>query len=255
MKLIKLSLIASLVVWGSQVTADGLESAQNIQQKTHRAGAASQQRINSKAEQALELQAEIEILHQLITDLAIYRDHLSALVANQQVEQDSLNQQRQQINQTKQGLVPLMYHMLQELKESVESDIPFNSEARETRIDKLEAMMTRADVSDAEKFRRIFEAYQIELEYGLKLGQFEQSIDVDGVRRQVEVLQVGRLSLLARTNSHSDYWSWDRSEKAWIAVEPNLYQEIDRAYQVAAQQATPQLLTLPVSLKQVEATQ
>ncbi|UPQ89104.1 DUF3450 domain-containing protein [Vibrio sinaloensis] len=255
MKLINLSLIASLAVWSSLVTADGLESAQKIQQRTHSAGAASQQRIDSKAEQALELQAEIESLRQQINDLALYRDHLSALIANQQVEQESLNQQRRQVSQTKQGLVPLMYHMLQALKLWVESDIPFNSAVREARIDKLEAMMTRADISDAEKFRRIFEAYQIELEYGLKLGQFEQSIDVDGVRRQVEVLQVGRLSLLARTNSQSDYWSWDRSKKAWVAVEPRLYQEIDKAYQVAAQQATPQLLTLPVSLKQREATQ
>ncbi|NVD06738.1 DUF3450 domain-containing protein [Vibrio sp. JPW-9-11-11] len=255
MKLIKLSLIASLAVWTVQVTAADLASAQKIQDDTHTASVASQQRIDSKAQQALELQAEIERLRVQVSNLTLYRDHLSRLIASQQAEQESLHQQRQEVTQTKQGLVPLMYHMLEQLKLWVGSDLPFKSQVRGERVAKLEAMMTRADISDGEKFRRIFEAYQIELEYGLKLSQYEQSIDVEGETRQVEVLQMGRVSLVARTTSRSDYWAWDRRMQDWIALAPSLYQELDTAYEVAAQQSIPQLITLPVSLERVEAAQ
>lgn len=62
-----------------------------------------------------------------------------------------------------------MYKMIDGLKNTVKNDKPLRAEQRYQRIEKLETMMTIANVSDAEKYRRILEAYQIELDYGTSL--------------------------------------------------------------------------------------
>ncbi len=72
-----------------------------------------------------------------------------------------------------------MYHMLEGLKRIVASDKPIRKAQREERIAKLDDLMTRADVADAEKFRRILEAYQIEMDYGTKLGIYQGKIKLD----------------------------------------------------------------------------
>jgi hypothetical protein len=41
-------------------------------------------------------------------------------------------------------------------------------------------MMTRADVTNAEKFRRIMEAYQIENDYGNTIEAYRANIELEG---------------------------------------------------------------------------
>ncbi|MCV5804624.1 DUF3450 domain-containing protein, partial [Escherichia coli] len=69
-------------------------------------------------------------------------------------------------------------------------------------------MMTRADVADAEKFRRILEAYQIEMDYGTKLGVYQGKINLgDNEAVEADILYLGRLSLVARSLSGETFWS------------------------------------------------
>ncbi|WP_017007139.1 DUF3450 family protein, partial [Enterovibrio norvegicus] len=120
------------------------------------------------------------------------------------------------------------------------------------RVAGLLSMMSLADVSDAEKFRRILEAYQIELDYGAKLGVYQEKMTLDGVIRDVDVLHLGRLSLVAKSLDGSAFWYFDRAHSAWVPVSVE-GRDIDRdklnfAYQVANKKAAPTLLSLPLSL-------
>ena len=54
------------------------------------------------------------------------------------------------------------------------------------------ALMDRANVSVAEKYRRLLEAYQIELEYGRTIEAYEGSFASDNGERSVTFLRVGR---------------------------------------------------------------
>lgn len=253
MNLIKLSialLISSVLI---PVHAENLSGAQAVQSKTNQASAASQKRIDTSAEKALTLEAEIEQLQEEVSNLKIYRDHLTSLVNSQNQEVNNLNDQIEQIAHTRQGVVPLMYHMLDGLKEIVANDKPIRKAQREERIAKLDSMMTRADVADAEKFRRILEAYQIEMDYGTRLGVYQGKINLaENEKVEADVLYLGRVSLIARSLSGETFWSWSQQQKAWQPLGSDQKTELDKAFAMANKQIAPSMLTLPVSLTVAE---
>ncbi|KJY81554.1 energy transducer TonB [Vibrio galatheae] len=253
MNLIKTSLAIVLATSVTAALANNLNSAQSIQSKTNAASAASQKRIDVSDERTQGLKAEIEQLEQEVKNLKVYRDHLTALVSSQEQEVVSLNSQIDEIKSTRQGIVPLMYQMVDGLKAIVAEDVPIKLDQRNERISKLESMMTRADVSDAEKYRRILEAYQIELDYGTKLGVYQGEISIDGQTRETDVLYLGRISVVARSLNGAKFWSWDLALNQWQEVDSSLKSELDKAFSIALKQAAPSLITLPVSLKVAEA--
>ncbi len=233
--------------------ASDLSSAQAIQNKTNTEASQSQTRINKSAENTLSYQADIEQLEDELKNLDVYRKHLTALVDDQHRELKNINQQISDIEQTRQGVVPLMYKMIDGLKNTVKNDKPLRAEQRYQRIEKLETMMTIANVSDAEKYRRILEAYQIELDYGTKLGVYQGEISFDnGKKIQANILYLGRISLIACNFNQDKYWTWDQKAKAWILLDSSLNSELDKAYSVANKEIAPSLLTLPVSLNIAE---
>lgn len=114
-------------------------------------------------------------------------------------------------------------------------------------------MMTRADVSDAEKYRRILEAYQIEMDYGIKLGVYQGRVALASDKTiEADVLHLGRISLVARNLNGSQYWAWNQTEAQWQELDSSMKSELDKAYDIAGQQAAPSLITLPVSLTVAE---
>ncbi|MCG9724953.1 DUF3450 domain-containing protein [Vibrio brasiliensis] len=246
------SLALSLVIASTSSMAVGLDAAQSIQSKTNAASASSQKRIDASAEKTLTLKAEIEQLQEEVNNLQVYRQHLTSLVNSQQQEVISLDRQIDEIKSTRQGIVPLMYQMIDGLKQITAEDVPIKLEQRNQRIAKLEKMMVRADVSDAEKYRRILEAYQIELDYGTKLGLYQGQLSIDGESRQADVLYLGRLSLVARSLNGNSFWAWDQNAKQWSEVDSSMKSELDKAFSMAAKQVAPSLITLPVSLQVAE---
>ncbi|MCG7497979.1 DUF3450 domain-containing protein [Vibrio sp. Of7-15] len=253
MNLMKTSLAIVLSATLSTVYASGLDSAQAIQNKTNNASATSQKKIDSSAEAAISLKAEIEQLEEEVKNLNVYRDHLAALVENQNQEAISIEAQIDEIKYTRQGVVPLMYQMIEGLKSIVDQDKPIKYTQRLERIEKLEQVMTRADVSDAEKYRRILEAYQIEMDYGTKLGVYQGQINLANNRViETDILHLGRISLVARNLSGAKFWAWDQNKGSWQALDSAMKPELDKAYNIATKQAAPSLITLPVSLVAAE---
>ncbi len=253
MNLFKPSLVLLSVAVALPVSANSLDQAKAIQNKTNAASAASQKKIDKSSQASIELQAEIEQLAEQVKNLEIYRNHLQALVDNQQQEMVSLDSQIEEIKDTRQGIVPLMYQMIDGLQQLVEQDKPIRLQARTERLEKLKNLMPRADVSDAEKFRRILEAYQIEMDYGRKLGSYQGQIalsDTDSV--DADILYLGRVALIARNPNATQYWSWDQSQMQWQQLDITYKSDVDTAFSLATQQIAPTLLNLPVSLANAE---
>ncbi|WP_428775775.1 DUF3450 domain-containing protein [Vibrio sp.] len=230
------------------IAADSLSKAQAVQAQTHKSSAESQKRIDASAEQTSVLRAEIESLQQEVKNIQVYHDHLSAMVASQQTEMDSFNQQIEQIQDTRQGIVPLMYDMLAGLEQQLADDLPIKLQQRKQRLAKLKALMPQADVSDAEKYRRILEAYQIELDYGTKLDFYTGQIDVDGQPLQAQIVHLGRVSLIARNLNQTRYWGWSQQQKRWQSLPSDSFADLDKAFALAQKQIAPELLNLPVAL-------
>lgn len=245
----KTSLALMMIGLCAGVNADSLDNARAIESKINAASSKSQKKIDKSAEATLSTMAEIEQLQEEVKNLTVYRDHLARLVDSQNTEAESLNDQINGIKETRQGVVPLMYNMIDGLKDIVANDKPIRRDQRLARIAKLELMMAQADISDAEKYRRILESYQIEMDYGTKMGIFQGQVALSEQEKiEADLLYLGRISLVARSLDGKRYWAWNDSQNDWQTLDSQYSTDIDKAYAIASKQAAPSLITLPVSV-------
>ena len=146
----KRTLIASTVMGafaltGSAVSADTLEDLHKEEAKIHAAAAKSQEKINTLFEQSQELLVEYRQTVDETENLKIYNDYIASLVADQQRGIDSLQRQIDSIEQTKQGIVPLMFRMIDSLEQFIKLDRPIHLEERLQRVERLRDLMANSD--------------------------------------------------------------------------------------------------------------
>jgi len=108
-----------------------------------------------------------------VDSLERYNTQLQEQVRSQQAEIASIERQLTELDTTNREVQPLMQQMVDTLAQFVALDVPFLIEDRTARVQGLKDMMARADVTVSEKYRRILDAYQIELEYGRTLEAYQ----------------------------------------------------------------------------------
>lgn len=229
--------------------ADALDTARSIETQTNQEAINAQQKINQNADKTLDMQTQIEQMKEQIENQSIYQKHLQTLVESQQAELEKAQREREQMSQTREGIVPLMYRMLAGLEDlQTQSALPYKTTIRQERLQKLKDLMARADVSEAEKFRRILEAYQIEVDYGNKLSTYQDEIEIAaGDKREVELLALGQVSLIARSQDQQTHWLWSNEQKAWQEMDANQVMMANRAFELALGKLAPEMVDLPLS--------
>ncbi|WED28963.1 DUF3450 domain-containing protein [Vibrio sp. DW001] len=250
MRLKSITVLGLMAVIGF-VNAGSLAESAKVEQAIIKDAGRSQHVVNDSSEHAFDLQSEIESLKAEVDGLAIYEDHLGNLILSQDQELTSVESQLDEIAETRQSIVPLMYQMLDGLATYIERDMPIRLDTRVDRVKQLRQLMVQADISDAEKFRRILEAYQIELDYVSKLGTYTNAIEINGVVREVEQLYLGHVSFIARSLDKKEYWVWSAQEKTWHLLNSALISDLDNAFLVANKRVSPRLLLLPLSTQEV----
>ncbi|HUQ51276.1 MAG TPA: DUF3450 domain-containing protein, partial [Gammaproteobacteria bacterium] len=157
-----------------------------------------------------------------------------------------LEQEIAALDVTAVDIQPLLQRMFDDLVQFVADDVPFFKEDRETRINVLRELMARVDASPSEKYRRLLEAYQIEMEYGRTMSAYKQAL-ADG--REAEMVRLGRVTLLYRTVEGGETGYWDNQRKEWVA-DPGAAQEIQQALSIAKEERAPDLIIVPVPAPQ-----
>src|SRR5690606_58446 len=107
-------------------------------------------------------------------------------------------------------IVPMMTGMVDSLEAFIELDTPFLLKERQDRIARLRNMMVRSDVTAAEKFRQVVEAYQIENDYGRTIEAYKGTVNVNGNDQEVDFLRIGRVSLSYQSIGGQHTGAWDR---------------------------------------------
>ncbi|HEX7081323.1 MAG TPA: DUF3450 domain-containing protein [Gammaproteobacteria bacterium] len=176
-----------------------------------------------------------------IDSMRRYNEHLERLIETQQVDIESLTAQTASLDAVAEAVDPLLQRMYSELAEFVRSDLPFLVEERMERLDRLETLMAQPAMW-AEKFRRLMEAYQIEIEYGRTMAAYEGALD-DG--RDAEFVHLGRVSLMYRTVDGTETGYWDAERGAWVA-DSDYARAIDEALRMAKEEIAPDLVILPL---------
>jgi PAS domain-containing protein len=137
--------------------------------------------------------------------------------------------------------------MITGLEQFVSLDVPFLLEERKERVESLRAMMERADVTSSEKFRRVLEAYQVEVEYGRTIEAYPAMLEVAGKEREVDFLRVGRLELIYITKDGKMAGIWEKDGKKFIDLPDTNISQINQALRIARKQLAPDMLTLPIN--------
>jgi len=212
------------------------------------AGATAQQQIDSVADQTEKIINDYRTVTKVVDGLKVYNSLLRTQLDNQQDEMQALTDSIANVALIERQIVPLMTRMVDALDEFVQLDTPFLVKERSARIDRLREVLERSDVSAAEKFRIVLEAYQIENDYGRTIEAYKGSTEINGNQLEVDFLRIGRVALLYQTVGGEHTGAWDGSKKAFVELPPETYQkQVLDGLKIARKQVAPDLLVVPVS--------
>lgn len=246
-----LKAVLALVAVGvmANATAQTLNAVVAEQKGADKAGQASQEAINQTLDKTQDIAGKYVQLVSETDSLNKYIGHLSGQVKSQQDEIALIEKQLLDIETTNREVQPLMQKMVDTLAEFVALDIPFLIDERTKRVEMLKGLLLRSDVSISEKYRRILEAYQIELEYGRTLENYKGKIGEGDAAKTVELVRLGRISLMYQTVDGLETGYWDAQKKDWVK-DPNYTEQVKEAIRVAKKDGAPDLLTVPVPAPQ-----
>jgi hypothetical protein len=246
----RLALVAALVPAFLAAPAGAqLTEALQAQVQTDKAAATSQNQLNDIKEKTQDAASRYAQAMADADSLERYNKQLDEQVKSQETEMASIERQLLDIETTNREVQPLMEQMVDTLDQFVKLDVPFLLEERTARVVSLKSLMARADVTISEKYRRILEAYQIELDYGRSLDAYEGRLGTGADARTVEFARLGRVSLMYRTLDGSETGYWDASKKNWV-IDESYRESVEEALRVAKKDGAPDLLTVPVPAPQ-----
>jgi hypothetical protein len=225
---------------------EGAKKAMQVEDQSLQSSIDVQKRINELDDATRSMLNDYRQTTQQIQDLAAYNEQLSKLVATQRVEMADYERQFEDLEITKRRILPLIVRMIDVLEQFVSVDIPFLEKERTMRIAELRKLMERPDVATSEKYRRVSEAYQIELEYGHTIEAYEGEMDDNGESRTVNFLRFGRLGLYYMSLDGLDIGYWDNSADKWVPLGAEYRQPLDRGIRIARKQLPPDLIRLPI---------
>jgi len=233
------STVAFAQVTVDQVIAEGEQRADT--------GAAAQQRIEQIANQTDDLLADYKTVTKVVDGLLTYNSLLQRQVDNQEAEKVALSESIDNVALIERQIVPMMTRMIDSLEVFISLDTPFLMEERESRLERLREMMERSDVTAAEKFRRVIEAYQIENDYGRTIEAYRGTVDINGNPQEVDFLRVGRISLSYQSVGGTYTGAWDQEAGAFVELPPEKYKtQVATGLKVARKQVAPDLMIVPV---------
>lgn len=236
--------LAAAFAIGSAQSQDVLDSTIQTQTQMNEAAEESQDRIDELAEETSDLLTEYRTLLRQIESLETYNAQLERVTANQRQEMESIEQQLLELEDTNRDVVPLMIEMVDMLDRLVENDIPFLIKERRERVNELEAMLDRADVTTSEKYRRIMEAYTVEMGYGRDVYSYRGELPESG--RTVNFLHVGRTLLFYQTLDGENSGWWNRETEQFEPIDSDFDYPLTQGIRIAQEQAAPDLIKLPV---------
>lgn len=132
------------------------------------------------------------------------------------------------------------------LQNRVAAGVPFLPAERTSRLDRLRQLPDGNDPELTEKYRRILEAYRIELDYAKSIETYQDVLHNAGSQRLVEFLRVGRLGLYYQTLDGRESGVWDSKQGQWSRLASEDNEDISLDLRIAKKLEPPQLMMVPL---------
>jgi hypothetical protein len=246
-KMLLLGATLSVVFSASVFAQATVEQVMAEGEKRADAGAAEQRRIEQIADQTANLLNDYNTVAKVVDGLVTYNALLQRQIDNQEQEMTALEESIKNVALIERQIIPMMTRMLDSLEVFIDLDTPFLVEERHERLERLRGMMERSDVSAAEKFRRVVEAFQIENDYGRTIEAYKHTVMVDGKEVEADFLRVGRISLAYQTVGGGTTGAWDKEAGQFVKLDDAEFKnQVSHGLKVARKQVAPDLLVVPV---------
>jgi len=256
-----LSLTTSSLIFATSATAAGLTSDNSLNsnslnkvvdagQQINHSAAKSQQKVNRFTDEVQTKLQQFNVVTKEVDGLSVYNQQMQAQLDSQMTELAQLAKSMEEVSVIERQISPLMARMISTLDTFVELDVPFLPSERSKRVEDLKTMMNRADIAVSEKFRRVLEAYQIEVDYGRTIEAYSGVLPIDGKQMDVDFLRIGRVSLVYQTRDGSRLGQWQQSSVGsgqWQSLSQDYRLGINKALRIARKQLAPDLILVPVS--------
>ena len=240
------SVIAAALIAGLAIPAHAqLREALTTGEQATRKAEQVQDQINQLDDDRSEMVREYRTLLQRRDAAELFAKQQELVVQSQREEIASLTEQLGSIDDITAQTVPMLLGMIADLKQFVAADLPFKAEERKTRLDSLEALMKTPNVTTAEQYRLIMEAYSAEMEYGRTIDTWQEEIAIDGNPTTVDMFLYGRVSLVYITPDGKAA-RYDRASGEWQPLPGSYAADIRRAVRVAQGKAQQVVLFAPV---------
>ena len=236
---------ATVIAISGSVFAQSVDQVLQADQRRLNLAQQSQERINSVVEGTRSLEDQYRAVNKEIDGLKVYNRLMRAQVEGQQATLEDIGLSMDQVDVINRQIFPLMERMIDGLDQSIKLDIPFLMTERTERVTSLKGIMERSDVSVAEKFRKVMEAYQIENEFGWTSEHFTQSLTIDGITRSFNMLRIGRIGLYFQSDDAKVTGRWDNEARQWV-MDDSARNEIRKGLRMARQLIAPELISIPV---------
>lgn len=213
----------------------------------HKTAAGAQKKVESISDETVDLGTQYRNVERRIASLKVYNQQVEELLTAQDEVLTKIDAEIAEVDVVARQVLPLMKRMLESLEQFVELDVPFLMDERRKRVKDIKSLLGRADVSNAEKYRRVMEAYQIENEYGRTIEHYKGKIDLGGTPTAVEFLKIGRVALLYRSLDGREHGLWDAKAKSWKPLRDGYEREVMAGLRIAKEQSAPNLIRVPIA--------
>lgn len=208
----------------------------------------SQAKIDRLADETRDLLSDYKTVIKQVDGLRVYNARLERQIANQERRISDIDASIAEAAVIQRQIPPLVGRMLDGLEQFINLDMPFDLDTRLGNIEAVRSNLDRSDVTSAEAFRQVLELYSIELQYGRGIESYPDTISVNGVEREVDILRVGRVSLVYQTKDGAETGAWSTKTQSWESLSAGDYASaVRKGVRIAKKQATIELLNMPVA--------
>ena len=221
-------------------------SALQESEATARETASAQQQIDQLDDQTASLLNDYRANLKQLEAARRYNASLNRNIEAQERQVVRLREDIDNVEGLQRAMQPLMEDMVARFGELVAADLPFLATERNDRAARLEGVLANPDMSAAQRYRLIVEAYQIEGEYGRTIGAYEGTVNSNGEELTGEFLRIGRIALMFKTPDDSTLLIYDTAAGDWTNLNRSYLQDVKYALRMAKEQTAPDIFFAPV---------
>ena len=243
---ITLTFLVPTLLGSALVLSDQIQPLLDVAEERADQEQVSQTKIDSMDDDTSLIVNEYITVSKQIEGLRVYNAQMRKQIDRQEERLKEIDKTMKEAQVMQRQIPPFTRRMLAGIEKSIELDMPFHLAERKERIAFAKAAIDNPTVSSAEGLRQVLETFNVEMEYGRKLDNYKDTIDIEGQPREVNVLRVGRLSLVYQSSDGSLTGAWDDKEREWVELDNSYRNPTKKGLRIANRLATVSMLELPI---------